>query len=62
MASLKLNESLWRYQGRGRYMLYLKKVLQLMRIIGLLKYLIFNHWNVAIFRKIRVQLDVLQAT
>ena len=43
-------------------MLYLKKVLQLMRIIGLLKDLIFNHWNVAIFRKIRVQLEVLQAT
>ena len=33
-------------------MLYLKKVLQLMRIIGLLKDLIFNHWNVAIFPKL----------
>ena len=68
-------------------MLYLKKMLQLVRMIGLPKDLISNwlliylyvnclrliyrqhwrdgpcnHWNVAIFRKIRVDRDVLRAT
>ena len=40
----------------------MKKMLQSMRIIGLLKDLVFNHWKVAIFRKIRVELELLRAT
>ena len=40
----------------------MKKMLQSMRIIGLLKDLVFDHWKVANFRKIRVEIEVLRAT